>query len=406
HQAGKFAPSGRIICFNQDRVYGYGRKPQYYKWTTTLEHQLFAADRNLPEISGPLARDKNARRGASPGAFVSFPVIPKIDPTGKPIAVEAWVKPDKGGNGVVVAHGGPAEGYALFLKKRQPWFSVRSGGKAVDIYAKTRLDSDAWTHVAGVLSPDKGMKLYVNGELVSTGTAHGLLTKNPIQTLDIGSDLKTYVSDAYPEPVSYGGLIDSVRVYHSPVQENDVKTLSLSGAIDAVPVMECTFDGKKLGQDSSPSGMLASASGATIVPGKVGSAARFPSVSSKSVKQKPKRAAGTEVKHHWTRDLPLFVRAMLLTDTHLYMAGPPDLIDEEETFARLAKRDETVEKDLAVQDAALDGEQGAVFYVARIEDGSKIFQATLPSLPTWDGMAAAYGKIYLSTEKGEVICLK
>jgi outer membrane protein assembly factor BamB len=406
HQAGKFAPSGRIICFNQDRVYGYGRKPQYYKWTTTLEHQLFAADRNLPEISGPLARDKNARRGDSPEVVVSFPVIPKIDPTGKAIAVEAWVKPDKGGSGVVVAHGGPAEGYALFLKKRQPWFSVRSGAKAVDIHAKTRLDSDAWTHVAGVLSPDKGMKLYVNGELVSTGTAHGLLTKNPIQTLDIGSDLKTYVSDAYPEPVAFGGLIDSVRVYHSPLQENDVKTRSLSGAIDAVPVMECTFDGKKVGQDSSPNGMLATVSGATIVPGKVGSAARFPSTTTKGAKQKPKRATGSGVKHHWTRDLPLFVRAMLLTDTRLYMAGPPDLIDEEETFARLAKRDETVEKDLAVQDAALDGGQGAVFYVAGIEDGAKISQTTLPSLPAWDGMAAAYGKIYLSTEKGEVICLK
>ncbi len=28
----------------------YGRKPQYLRWTTTMEHQLFAADPSPPEI--------------------------------------------------------------------------------------------------------------------------------------------------------------------------------------------------------------------------------------------------------------------------------------------------------------------------------------------------------------------
>ena len=47
-----------------------------------------------------------------------------------------------------------------------------------------------------------------------------------------------------------------------------------------------------------------------------------------------------------------------------------------------------------------------MFYAARIEDGSMVATMKLPSLPVWDGMAAAYGKMYMATEKGEVICLK
>ena len=53
YQAGKFAPSGRILVFDEENVYGYGRKPQYLRWTTTLEHQLFATilmPTRLPQV--------------------------------------------------------------------------------------------------------------------------------------------------------------------------------------------------------------------------------------------------------------------------------------------------------------------------------------------------------------------
>ena len=42
-QAGKVAPAGRILVFDDERVFGYGRLAQYYRWTKPIEHHLFAA---------------------------------------------------------------------------------------------------------------------------------------------------------------------------------------------------------------------------------------------------------------------------------------------------------------------------------------------------------------------------
>lgn len=46
-QAGKFAPAGRLLVHNDTGVYGFGRKPAYFRWTTPLEYRLFAAERRL-----------------------------------------------------------------------------------------------------------------------------------------------------------------------------------------------------------------------------------------------------------------------------------------------------------------------------------------------------------------------
>jgi len=45
-QAGRYIPSGRILAVDGDRVYGYGRKPQYYVNSSVLEYHLFAADKH------------------------------------------------------------------------------------------------------------------------------------------------------------------------------------------------------------------------------------------------------------------------------------------------------------------------------------------------------------------------
>jgi hypothetical protein len=42
-KAGRIVPAGRILCFDEKTVYGYGRKPKYYTWSTPLEYHLFAA---------------------------------------------------------------------------------------------------------------------------------------------------------------------------------------------------------------------------------------------------------------------------------------------------------------------------------------------------------------------------
>ena len=50
-QAGKYTTEGRILVHDDKNVYGYSRLPQYYKWTTTMEYQLFAASKEPPDVA-------------------------------------------------------------------------------------------------------------------------------------------------------------------------------------------------------------------------------------------------------------------------------------------------------------------------------------------------------------------
>ncbi len=66
---------------------------------------------------------------------------------------------------------------------------------------------------------------------------------------------------------------------------------------------------------------------------------------------------------------------------------------------------EDIQKTLAEQGAALDGERGATLVAVSTKDGSKLGELKLDSPPAWDAMAAAGGRLYLATVDGHVICL-
>jgi outer membrane protein assembly factor BamB len=46
-RAGHYAPSGRILVFDDERIYGFGRRPMYWLWTPALEYHLFAAAKEV-----------------------------------------------------------------------------------------------------------------------------------------------------------------------------------------------------------------------------------------------------------------------------------------------------------------------------------------------------------------------
>jgi outer membrane protein assembly factor BamB len=69
-QAGKVVPAGRILAFDGETIYGFGRQPDYYKWTTPVEHQLFAAGKQPREVpvrepAAKTAKSKAAARKAA-----------------------------------------------------------------------------------------------------------------------------------------------------------------------------------------------------------------------------------------------------------------------------------------------------------------------------------------------------
>jgi outer membrane protein assembly factor BamB len=87
----------------------------------------------------------------------------------------------------------------------------------------------------------------------------------------------------------------------------------------------------------------------------------------------------------WTKPVPIQARAMVLADNVLFVAGP-----------------------LA---GAADGPAGrnesrrAVLMAISTSDGTELAQYRLDSLPVFDGMAAAYGRLYISMENGSLLCL-
>ena len=54
---------------------------------------------------------------------------------------------------------------------------------------------------------------------------------------------------------------------------------------------------------------------------------------------------------------------------------------------------------------ALQGKQGAVMLVVNAKDGSTMARMKLPVLPVWDSLAVASGRLFYTTQKGEVVCL-
>jgi outer membrane protein assembly factor BamB len=111
----------------------------------------------------------------------------------------------------------------------------------------------------------------------------------------------------------------------------------------------------------------------------------------------------TAVQFKWTIDEPpLQARGMVLADKTLFVAGPPDIVDEEQAF--FALDDEAVRQKLAEQSDALRGKEGGLLWAVSAKNGKKLSEYKLDSLPVWDGMVAAGGKLYMATMNGEVAC--
>ena len=71
----------------------------------------------------------------------------------------------------------------------------------------------------------------------------------------------------------------------------------------------------------------------------------------------------------------------------LFMAGPPDVFAAGGTAA------------------AFGNDKESLLLVTSAADGKELARYKLDSSPVFDGMAAAYGRLYMATEDGSVLCL-
>ncbi len=107
------------------------------------------------------------------------------------------------------------------------------------------------------------------------------------------------------------------------------------------------------------------------------------------------------------RNVPLLVRAMVSTKDCLWIAGPEDIADEGDHSFRNAKSVyEQVASDSRKQADIWKGKHGALLQAVSKADGSLLAEHKLKALPVFDGLIAANGCLFVSLERGELVCLR
>jgi hypothetical protein len=423
YQAGKYTPAGRILVHDDKNVYGFGREPKYLRWTTTMEHQLFAASKEPPNVTPDLseANPKGKAKGKGKGKAadtkasatptppaVKFNDSPKLDPSNKPFTVEAWVQPEAP-NGVVISHGAGINGYALTLQESRPAFSVRTDKQETTAQAARPLDP-GWHHLAGVLTDDKKLRLFVDGQLAAETKAPGFIPKKPAQGLFLGSPGSSLVTD-HGAGAHYAGLLDQFAVFPKALTEAEIiqhATQANAVARGNGAMVACSFD-KGDARDDSGNDARAVLYGVETGKGKVGAALCFKKPAGAVAAAgkgggKPGAKRDTFVEFKWTQFMPIITRAMAMAGNNVAVSGPPDKVNEEYAFERLAAKDSAIQYDLAEQAAALEGKRGGSLQLISKDDGAMKGEITLDSPPVWDGMAVAQGRLFSSSLNGKVTC--
>jgi len=109
-----------------------------------------------------------------------------------------------------------------------------------------------------------------------------------------------------------------------------------------------------------------------------------------------KRRTQPRLKPRWARELGVTVRAMVLSQKALFVAGPPELLS-------LTGRS-IDQQDLSAVRDAYDGKRGGLLWAVASNDGSKLAEYPLDSPPVFDGLIAANECLYLTTMDGRVRC--
>jgi hypothetical protein len=99
-----------------------------------------------------------------------------------------------------------------------------------------------------------------------------------------------------------------------------------------------------------------------------------------------KRGKVSNADEEWQFPSPMLVRAMLVADQTLFVAGPKgDWIHSSEAY---------------------EGGHGIALMAISAMDGKTLAELPLADIPVFDGMSAAYGKIYISDESGSISCFR
>lgn len=134
------------------------------------------------------------------------------NPSGLGITIQAEIN-HTGSDGVILAHGGSSLGYVLHVYDGKLRITVCRNGKREFVESEKPLPNGNLNITARVKAP-KGMVLRVNDEVVARGEVGGPLPRRPIDTLEIGSDMKGRIGH-YKDAHFYRGQIKAIELRYA-----------------------------------------------------------------------------------------------------------------------------------------------------------------------------------------------
>jgi arylsulfatase A len=162
--------------------------------------------------SGSTTRPTVATNAPTTGPWDSGNVLSGADApqvADRPLDISADVDAT-GQDGVLVAQGGGANGYAVYVKDGKLAFSVREATYLTTIVAKDPLGSGHFL-VHAKLAPDGALALLVDGKQVADGKAGGLIPRQPRAAFTVGKAGNGAVAD-YADSTSVNEKVSNVEV--------------------------------------------------------------------------------------------------------------------------------------------------------------------------------------------------
>ena len=134
----------------------------------------------------------------------------RLDPSGKPLSFGAKVDGTMR-RGVVIAQGGGALGFSLYVEEGIPKAAIRNEGELYVVEAKAALTGQGSRHLAAVLDAKARLTLYVDGKAVAEGPA-AIIGRRPSDPLCVGEDSSSPVAE-YPTPFKCKVGLTDIRLY-------------------------------------------------------------------------------------------------------------------------------------------------------------------------------------------------
>jgi outer membrane protein assembly factor BamB len=381
-------PAGRILVHDDNTIFGYGRKLEYFRWGSAIDYQLFAAARPASASAVPAA--------------IFFEKSSSLNPAGSPLTIAAWVKTDAA-DGTILVRGAQQHGFALIITQHRPRMLLRTGGKTHEASASKKIGS-TWTHIVGVLDADGRLVVYVDGEPGDPTEDVPLLSGDPAIPMKVGYD---DTNQLLPDPLTpFHGVLDELLLYHRALDDEQVRDLAAGKSEFASEerqgqVLHLTFDRGEV-RDSSPAGNHGRMENAKRTEGRVGDAILLEQPKQVAVAEPSRRTAA--VHFLWNQDVAVTVRAMALAGDTLLCAGPPDMVDEVAAFQSF--RDPAVQQQLLAQDAALRGQSGGILMTVDAATGETRREYPLGSPPVFDGLIVANGRVLIATMDGRILAFE